>query len=83
MSDETTYLRTQAKRCRGMAEHASSEEGEAILRFVARDFDEAAERLENINVRRVLSIHLGHQVMAVMTAGVMTARGTSQDHALQ
>jgi hypothetical protein len=66
-----------------MAEHASSEEGEAILRFVARDFDEAADRLENINVRRLLSIHFGHQVMAVMTPGVMTARGTNMGHAIQ
>ena len=30
-----------------MAAYASSEEGEAILQFVARDFDEAADGLEN------------------------------------
>jgi len=30
-----------------MADHASSEQGQAILRFVARDFEEAADRLES------------------------------------
>ena len=44
-----------------MAEYASSEEGEAILRFVARDFDEAADGLENMNGRRPLSTHCGHE----------------------
>ncbi len=59
MSEETTYLRTQAKRCRGMAEYASSGEGKAILQFVARDFDEAADGLENMNGRRLLSTQTG------------------------
>jgi hypothetical protein len=32
-----------------MADYASSEEGRQILRFVARDFDEAADGLEHMN----------------------------------
>jgi hypothetical protein len=64
MIHETIYLRTQAKRCRGMAKYALSEEGEAILRFVARDFDEAADGLENMNGLRQLSTHRGHKGLA-------------------
>ena len=40
-----------------MAEYASSEEGQAILRFVAWDFEEAADELENIDGPRLLSAH--------------------------
>jgi hypothetical protein len=32
-----------------MAVYAPSEEGRAILRFVAKDFDEAADGLESLN----------------------------------
>jgi len=57
MSDEAAHLRTQARRCRDMAEYASSEEGQAILRFVAWDFDEAADGIENMNGWGPLSTH--------------------------
>ena len=46
MSDEAARLRGQAKRCRRLAESVSTEADQAMLRRVARDFDEAAEELE-------------------------------------
>ena len=47
MGDEIGRLRSQAKRCRRLAENVSSESDQAMLRRVARDFDDAAEELEN------------------------------------
>ena len=46
MSEEVTHLRSQAKRCRRLAEHVTSEGDRAMLRRVAKDFDDAAEALE-------------------------------------
>lgn len=46
MSDEAAHLRSQAERCRRMAEYVSTEDDQAMLRRVAREFDEAADKLE-------------------------------------
>jgi hypothetical protein len=46
MSDEAAHLRSQAKRCRRLAENVSVEKDRAILRRVAKDFDEAADELD-------------------------------------
>ena len=46
MSEEAAHLRSQAQRCRRLAEHVTSETDQAMLRRVARDFDEAADELE-------------------------------------
>jgi hypothetical protein len=46
MSDEAAHLRSQARRCRRLAENVSSERDQAMLRRVAKDFDEAAAALE-------------------------------------
>jgi hypothetical protein len=46
MRDEAAHLRGQAKRCRRLAESVSSEQDQAMLTRVARDFDEAADKLE-------------------------------------
>ena len=46
MSDEVTHLRSQAMRCRRLAEHVGSDADQAMLRRVAKDFDDAADELE-------------------------------------
>jgi len=46
MSDEVAHLRSEARRCRRLAESVSSERDRAMLKRVARDFDEAADELE-------------------------------------
>jgi hypothetical protein len=46
MSDEVLHLRSQARRCRRLAENVSNDKDRAVLRRVARDFDEAADELE-------------------------------------
>ena len=46
MSEEATHLRTEAKRCRRLAEYVSSDQDQAMLKRVAKDFEEAAEELE-------------------------------------
>lgn len=46
MSDEIAHLRSQAKRCRRLAESVSTDKDLAMLRRVAKDFDEAADALE-------------------------------------
>ena len=46
MRDDAAHLRGQAKRCRRLAESVSSEQDQAMLTRVARDFDEAADKLE-------------------------------------
>ena len=45
MTDEATRLRNEACRCRRLAENVSCEEDQALLKRIARDFDEAAEEL--------------------------------------
>jgi hypothetical protein len=49
MSDETAHLRSQARRCRRLAESVSTETDQAMLKRVAKDFDEAADELEKKN----------------------------------
>jgi len=46
MCEEADHLRSQALRCRRLAETASNEKDRAMLRRVARDFDQAADELE-------------------------------------
>jgi hypothetical protein len=46
MSDEVEHLRSQAKRCRRLAESVGSDKDQAMLKRVAKDFDEAADELE-------------------------------------
>lgn len=46
MSDESAKLRSEAQRCRRLAEHVSSEKDQALLKRLAKDFDEAADELE-------------------------------------
>jgi len=46
MSDEVAHLRSQARRCRRLAENVSSDPDQAIFRRVAKDFDDAADELE-------------------------------------
>ena len=45
-SDEAAHLRSQARRCRRLAENVSTDQGQAMLKRVARDFDDAADELE-------------------------------------
>ena len=49
MSNEAAHLRSQAKRCRRLAENVSTEMDQAMLRRVAKDFDAAADGLEKKN----------------------------------
>jgi hypothetical protein len=44
--EEAAHLRSQARRCRRLAENVSSDRDQAMLRRFAREFDEAAEKLE-------------------------------------
>ena len=46
MIEEVARLRVEAKRCRRLAENASSEHDQAMLKRVAQDYDEAAAELE-------------------------------------
>ena len=46
MSDEAAHLRSQARRCRRLAQNVSTEKDQAMLRRVAKDFDEAADALD-------------------------------------
>jgi hypothetical protein len=46
MSDEVTHLRSQARRCRRLAENVSSDKDQAMLTRGAKDFDQAADELE-------------------------------------
>lgn len=46
MSDDAAHLRSEAKRCRRLAENVSSDQDQAMLKRVAKDFDEAADQLE-------------------------------------
>jgi hypothetical protein len=45
VSDEAAHLRSQARRCRRLAESISTED-QAMLQRVAKDFDAAADELE-------------------------------------
>jgi hypothetical protein len=49
MSDEAANLRSQARRCRRLAESVSTDKDQVMLRRVAKDFDEAADELEKKN----------------------------------
>jgi hypothetical protein len=49
MSDEAAHLRSQAKRCRRLAETVSNERDRAMLRRIAREFDETADEIEKKN----------------------------------
>ena len=49
MSDEVAHLRSQARRCRRLAESVSSDKDHSMLKRVAKDFDEAADKLEKRN----------------------------------
>jgi hypothetical protein len=46
MSDEAAHLRSQARRCRRLAQNVSTDKDQSMLRRVAKDFDEAADELE-------------------------------------
>jgi hypothetical protein len=46
MGDEAARLRSEARRCRRLVENVSAEADEAVLRRLAREFDDAAEELE-------------------------------------
>jgi hypothetical protein len=46
MSDEVANLRSQARRCRRLAENVSTDRDQAMLRRVAKDFEDAADELE-------------------------------------
>jgi len=46
MTDDAARLRSEAERCRRLAENVSSDEDQALLKRIARDFDEAADELE-------------------------------------
>jgi len=49
MSNDVAHLRSQAKRCRRLAESVSTDADQAMLRRVAKDFDDAADELEKKN----------------------------------
>lgn len=46
MTQDVAKLRSEARRCRRLAENVSCEEDQALLKRIARDFDEAADELE-------------------------------------
>ncbi len=46
MSDEASRLRKEACRCRRLADYVSSDKDQALFKRLARDFDKAAEELE-------------------------------------
>lgn len=46
MDDEAAKLRSEAQRCRRLAEHVSAEKDQALLKRLAKDFDDAADELE-------------------------------------
>ena len=46
MIDEAAHLRSQARRCRRLAEYIAGDEDQAMLKRVAKDFDKAADELE-------------------------------------
>jgi hypothetical protein len=46
VSDEAAHLRSQARRCRRLAENVLTHQDQAMLRRVAKDFDDAADALE-------------------------------------
>ena len=46
MIEEVARLRKEAQRCRRLAESVSSDQDQAMLKRVAKDFDEAAAALE-------------------------------------
>ena len=46
MSDEAAKLRSQAKRCRRLAENVSTDQDQAMFTRMANSFDEAADELE-------------------------------------
>jgi hypothetical protein len=46
MCDEVSRLRSEARRCRWLAGTVAAEKNQAVLRHLAREFDEAAEELE-------------------------------------
>ena len=45
MSVEAAHLRSQAERCRRLAENVSSDKDQAMLTRMAKDFEEAADAL--------------------------------------
>ena len=47
MNDEAEHLRSQARRCRRLGENATSDRDQAMLKRAARDFEEAADELDN------------------------------------
>jgi hypothetical protein len=46
VSDEAAKFRSEARRCRRLAENVSRDKDHALLKRIARDFDEAADELE-------------------------------------
>jgi hypothetical protein len=46
MDGEVAQLRSQARRCRRLAENVSSDQDQELLRRIAKEFDEAADELE-------------------------------------
>jgi len=46
MTDKAAHFRSQAERCRRLAENVSADQDQAMLRRVAKEFDEAAAQSE-------------------------------------
>lgn len=46
MTGKAAHFRSQAERCRRLAENVSTDQDQAMLRRVAKEFDEAAAELE-------------------------------------
>ena len=46
MSDEAAKLRSEARRCRRLAENVSNETDQAVLKRLAKEFEEAADELD-------------------------------------
>ena len=46
MTDKAAHFRSQAERCRRLAENVSTDQDQTMLRRVAKEFEEAAAQLE-------------------------------------
>ena len=46
MAENAARLREEARRCRRLADYVSSDDDQAMFKRLARDFDEAADKIE-------------------------------------
>lgn len=46
MTEDAAKLRSEAERCRRLADYVSSDEDQAMFTRLGKDFDQAAEELE-------------------------------------